>query len=301
MAFIQAELRDVRYFQAVVEHGSLTRAAQALGVSQPALSHALSRLEQAFDGPLWQRVGNRRTGIRPTELGELVLQRGGRALAEMAALEDDAALLRGVKAGSLSVGSVQSLASTLLPRWVARFLERYPDVRVDLPLVTSETAPELIAAGKLDAALVVGSIAGSPQLKRMRCGEQELVALVARDNPLAGRSSVALSALAEQPFVLVPKNTFFARAIEELCRKAGFEPTVRARIASISGLCALVRAQVGVSILPRGSIAPGEHGLVEVAISKPAMTRAVQLVWRADVKPTPALRAFVELGKDMLR
>jgi len=300
MAFIHAELRDVRYFQAIVEHGSLTRAAQALGVSQPALSHALTRLEQAFDGPLWQRLGTRRSGIRPTELGELVLSRGGRALAEMSALEKDAALLRGVKAGSLNVGSVQSLAATLLPRWVASFLSRYPDVRLDLPLVTSETAPELIATGKLDAALVVGQVGGAPQLKRMRCGEQELVAVVHAEHPLAGKSAIALSALANEAFVLVPKPTFFARAIEEFCRKAGFVPNVRARIASISGLCALVRARVGVSILPAGSVAPGDHALVEVPISKPAMTRPVQLVWRADVKPTPALRAFVDVGKGLV-
>jgi DNA-binding transcriptional LysR family regulator len=300
MTFMQAELRDVRYFQAVVEHGSLTLAAQVLGVSQPALSHAIARLEEAFGGSLWQRLGTRRAGIKPTELGELVLSRGGRALLEMSALEKDAALLRGVQAGSLSVGAVQSLAGTLLPRWVSRFLAKYPDVRLELPLVTSETAPDLIATGKLDAALVVGNVASEPQLKRMRCGEQTLVAVVPAEHPLAQRRQLALSALASEAFVLVPKGTFFARAIEEFCRRAGFMPEVRARIASISGLCALVRAGVGVTILPSGSIPPGDQGLVEVSISKPELSRSAQLVWRADGKPTPALRAFLDVGKALL-
>ena len=128
MDFINADLRDIRYFAAVVEHGSLTLAARELNVSQPTLSHAIARLEEALGGPVWQRLPNRRAGVVPTELGKRVLERGGRALAELLALSQDAALLRGLEAGELRVGSVQSLAATLLPRWVALFLAQYPKV-----------------------------------------------------------------------------------------------------------------------------------------------------------------------------
>ncbi len=141
------DLRDVRYFAAVVEHGSLTRAASQLKVSQPTLTHAIARLEEALGGPLWRRSSNRRAGVLPTELGERVLDRGGRALAELEALAQDAAHLRGLAAGGLKVGSVQSLAGTLVPRWVARFLARYPAITLDRPLVTSEIAPGAITSG----------------------------------------------------------------------------------------------------------------------------------------------------------
>jgi DNA-binding transcriptional LysR family regulator len=298
MAIMNADLRDIRYFASVVEHGSLTRAAAQLKVSQPTLTHAIARLEDALGGPLWQRSANRRTGVLPTELGLRVLDRGGRALAELEALGQDAAHLRGLTAGELRVGSVQSLAGTLLPRWVSSYLALHPAITLDLPLVTSESAAGLIKTGKIDAALVVGPPSPDPLLKRARCGEQELLAVVPTAHPLARRRAIAVDALAREPFVLVPSGTFFASAIEEVCRRAGFAPAVRARIASISGLCALVRAGVGVTILPEGSIPSGDSGLAQVRFDKP-QRRAVQLIWRADVAPSPALKAFIQMGKEV--
>lgn len=296
---MNADLRDIRYFAAVVEHGSLTRAASSLKVSQPTLTHAIARLEDALGGALWRRLPNRRAGVLPTELGKRVLERGGRALAELDALSQDAAHLRGLKAGSLRVGSVQSLAGTLLPRWVARYLEQYPDIVLDLPLVTSENAAGLVKTGKLDAALVVGPQPSDSQLKRASCGDQELLAVVSAKHPLAKRRRIALAALAEEPFVLVPTGTFFAIAIEDVCRKAGFTPHVRARIASISGLCSLVRAGVAVTILPEGAIPSGDRELAQVRFEKP-VRRAMHLIWRADVAPNPALAAFIESGRELL-
>jgi LysR family transcriptional activator of glutamate synthase operon len=297
MTLMNAELRDIRYFSAVVEHGSLTRAARELNVSQPTLSHAIARLEEALGGALWQRLPNRRAGVLPTELGQRVLSRGGRALAELAALEEDAALLRGVEAGELRVGAVQSLAGTLLPRWVALFMAQYPKLVLELPLVSSETAPELIRTGKLDAALIVGPSPAHPALRYLRCGQQELVLVARADHALARKRRVALAALAKQPLVLFSRGTLFARAIEEACARAGFVPDARARLASISGLCALVRAQVGLTILPEGSVPAGDAELLEVRFERPAPKRSVQLVWRADVQPPPALSAFLTVVK----
>jgi DNA-binding transcriptional LysR family regulator len=278
MGFMTADLRDVRYFASVVEHGSLSRAAEELKVSQPTLSHAIARLEENLGGAVWRRTGNRRAGVVPTELGRKVLERGGRALAELDALAQDAALLRGLKAGELRVGCAQSLTATLLPQWVARFLAQHPAIVLDLPLVTSESAEGLVNEGKLDAALLVGPAPSEPRLKRLRCGEQELVAVVRADHPLVREREVALSA----------------------CRRAGFTPQVRARLASISGLCALVRAGVGITILPQGSVSAGERELVEVRFTRPQPRRAVHLVWRADVHPSPALAAWLETGRSLL-
>lgn len=300
MTLIAPDLRDVRYFASVVEHGSLSRAAEVLKVSQPTLSHAIGRLEAQLGGPLWRRSANRRAGVVPTELGQRVLERGGRALAELTALAQDAAMLRGLAAGELRVGCVQSLTATLLPQWVSRFLTQHPAIVLELPLITSESAAELVRDGKLDAALVVGPGPTDPHLKRLRCGEQELVAVVRSDHALACASEVALSALAKEPFVFVPAGTFAAVAIEELCRRAGFTPEVRARLASISGLCALVRAGVGITILPQGCLAAGERELVEVRFAVPKPRRAVHLVWHADVHPSPALSAWIGVGRALM-
>jgi DNA-binding transcriptional LysR family regulator len=300
MTAITTDLRDIRYFAAVAELGSLTKAAEKLRVSQPTLSHAIARLEEALGGPLWQRVPNRRTAVLPTELGRRVLERGRRALSELDALAEDAALLRGLKAGELRVGAVQSLAATLVPRWVASFTEAYPAIVLDLPLITSEAAPQMVREGQLDAALVVGALSNDAALKRMRAGEQELVAVVRADHPLARRKQVPLLALKGESFVLIPSATFAAVVIETICERAGFTPNVRLRLASLSGLCQLVRAGVGVSILPEGCVPQGDSELVEVRFEKPAPRRAVHLLYRAGAEPSPSLAAWLETGKRVL-
>ncbi len=146
---------------------------------------------------------------------------------------------------------------------------------------------------------MVGALQVDPALKRARCGEQELVVVVHAGHALAAHEHIAIGALAHEPFVLVPAGTFFAAAIEEVCRRAGFVPRVRARIASLSGLCALVRARLAVTILPAGSVLPGDRTLKEVRFEAPAPRRPVNLIWRADVRPTPALRAFIDIGREL--
>jgi LysR family hydrogen peroxide-inducible transcriptional activator len=297
---MNADLRDIRYFAAVVEQGSLTKAAQVLRVSQPTLSHAIMRLEDALGGPLWQRLPNRRAGVLPTELGRHALERGRRALAELDALAEDAALLRGLKAGELHVGSVQSLAATLIPRWVASFCEAHPGIVLDLPLVTSEAAPAMVRDGQLDAALIVGPLPNDASLKRMRAGEQELVAVVRADHALARKKHVPLIALKDESFVLIPSATFAAVVIEDICERAGFTPKVRLRLASLSGLCQLVRSGVGISILPEGCVPDGDAELVEVRFERPAPRRAVHLLYRAGAQPSPSLAAWLDTGKKLL-
>lgn len=300
MASINADLRDIRYFAVVIEHGSLTKAAQTLHVSQPTLSHAIARLEDALGGALWRRVPNRRARILPTELGKRALERGRRALAELTALEADAQLLRGVQAGELSVGSVQSLAGSMVPRCVSAFMARHPGVVLDLPQVTSETAPELIRQGKVDAAFMVGPASAESGLRRMRCGEQELVLVTRSDHPLARAGGrVPLGACAREPFLLVTRGTYFAVAIDQACRRAGFVPQARARLASISGLCALVRAGIGVTILPEGSVPVGDRDLIEVSFEGPPPKRPVYLAWQDGVEPAPALSAFLALTQSL--
>ena len=300
MAFMNTDLRDIRYFAAVADLGSLTKAAEKLRVSQPTLSHAIARLEEALGGPLWQRVPNRRTAVMPTELGKRVLERGRRALAELDALAEDAARLRGLEAGTLNVGAVQSLAATLVPRWVASFAEAYPGIALDLPLVTSEAAPQMVRDGQLDAALVVGPLPSDASLKRMRAGEQELVAVVRVDHALAKKKLVPLIALKGEPFVLIPSATFAAVVIEEICERAGFTPNGRLRLASLSGLCQLVRAGVGVSILPEGCVPDGDRELVEVRFERPAPRRAVHLLYRAGAQPSPSLAAWIDTGRALV-
>ena len=144
------ELRDLAYFLACVEHGSVTAAARAVHVAQPTLSHALARLEREAGARLLDRRPRER--LRPTAAGQLLRARAQETLAAVSGFGADLAALNGLERGELLVGSIQSLNATLLPTPIASFVARYPGialaVRTHCPMYVSETVfkkcPELL-------------------------------------------------------------------------------------------------------------------------------------------------------------
>jgi LysR family cyn operon transcriptional activator len=291
------ELRDLRYFRAIVEEGQLTRAAERLHVSQPTLSHAVSRLEEACGGPLWLRRANRRAGVVPTERGRLLLVRTARVLGELTGLADDFARLDGLQTGRVRVGAVQTLAASMMAGLVARFAREHPGVELELYTVSSESAPEDLKDARVDVALVAGPAPEDPDVRTRGCFRQRFVAVCRRDDPLACGKSVPLPALRDRELVLVPPDTFTSQTVHDACGQAGFEPRVRYRLASVTGLCALVREGVGITLLPEGAVPEGDPLLMELPLSRPAVRRPVHVAWLAGAESSAALAKLVEMAQ----
>jgi DNA-binding transcriptional LysR family regulator len=294
------ELRDLKYFLACVELGSLTGAARRLHAAQPTLSHALARLEAELGVRLLDR--RPRAPVTPTEAGLVTARRAREALAALAALEDDLRALEGRVGGALEVAAIQSLSATLLPPLLARFTRAYPDVRLGVRTLSAEAIPRLVAAGRVDLGLLAGAPLSSLRgLHATTLFEEPLVALVRRGDPLARRRSVRCKALAGRELVLVPDGTFLSTIIHESCRQAGFAPRVVLTLASAEALRETVRAGLGLTILPRGYATPAVPGLVAVSLTHPTPKRDVMLVERGpDLPSSPrAAGAFVQMLRQM--
>jgi DNA-binding transcriptional LysR family regulator len=289
------ELRDLVYFLACLDEGHLTRAAQHLHVAQPTLSHALARLETEAGERLLERPRKGRPRLRATPAGKLLAERARRAVAEVRAFSDDLSALRGVLRGEVRIGSMQTLNSTVVPRPLARFALAHPEVQVSLHTLAAEDIPGALSEGRID----VGLIAGAPapvlgRLEARRLCSEELVAIVRHDDPLAQPRALELRRLAERGFVMVLPGTFTDGLIVEACRKAGFTPKVLLRLESGEAIREVVRAGLGLTILPAGYLAERDPTLRAVRLTHPTPKRDVHVAWDERTRLSAAALAFVE-------
>lgn len=145
------ELRQLSYFVAIAQAGTITAAAQKLHMSQPPLSLQLQKLEEELGCPLFERDTRH---LRMTPAGELFYERAQGILQQCADLKQEMADLRAGGRGLLRIGSVSSLSTGLLPHWVARFHSCYPQVRLELTERDSYRLLELVRSQRIDLALV---------------------------------------------------------------------------------------------------------------------------------------------------
>jgi len=290
------EVRDLEYFLACVEVGSITRAARKVHVAQPTLSHALARLEAELGVRVLERGA--RAPLRVTEAGQRLAERARQALGALGALSDDLAEVAAGTRGSLRICAVQSACATLLPRALAAFVSAFPSVELAVRTLAAEKIPKAVASGQAD----LGFVAGAPssalrELERELVRREELVVLVRKSDPLARRKRVKLSALAERPLVLVPAATFTGEIIHEACHAAGFAPRVVLTLSSAEALCEVVRAGLAATILPAGYLRHADRDLSAVRLQNPTPRRDLWLVRRRPGSlPTPrAAEEFLRL------
>jgi DNA-binding transcriptional LysR family regulator len=283
------ELQQLRSFVAVARLHSFTRAARELHVGQPAVSQHVRRLEAQLGVRLLRRTTR---SVELTEAGALLLARSERALGELDAGVAELAELKGLVRGRLTIGAMQWLEPYDLPAVLASFHERHPEIDIRVVEEVAGTMLAGVAADRLDVAFVPIEEGLPRGLEAHTLFEDELVAVVARSHPLAGRARVSVAALREEPFVFLREGTGLRRAVEVAARAAGFEPQVRFESNELARVLALVARGLGVSAVSRAVADAAGDEVVAVRI-QPALRRQVGIVWRSGRHRTPAANAFL--------
>lgn len=293
------QLQQLRYVVAVAEQRHFTRAAAALHVSQPSVSSAVRDLERELGAPLFHRE---RGGVTVTPAGAVFLPWARQALADLERSRVEVRELLGLRGGTLSLGATPSLTTGLLPPVLAGFRARWPAVGLSLREAGSSDLASAVAAGTLDAALVILP-AAAPGLVTTPLAVEELVLAVAVGHPLAQRRRLSLADLRGVPLV-VPREGYELRAATvAACRGAGFEPVLALEAGELDGVLAMAAAGLGAAVVPStvlaGTIAPAT--LRAVRFAGGALTRTVGLATRGDRPRSRAATAFADGLLDLLR
>jgi DNA-binding transcriptional LysR family regulator len=287
------ELRQLRYFEAVVRRRHFTRAAEELHVAQSALSHQVRRLERELGIELLRRTTR---SVEPTEAGALVAARARAVLAETGALRGEIDELRGLVRGRLTVGAMLFGGELDIPRLLLEFTARFPDVEVGVREGTAARMRELLDDGSIDVAFALET-APVQGMQRLELSSEELAVLTAPDHPLAGTRALPIAALADQPLIAFGLGAATRRCVDAALSAAGVQPRIAVESNDLALSRVLAARGLGVAILPR-SFAELPGPAVSLRPLAPALRMAVVLWWHSDRRISPAARAFVEFTRE---
>ena len=290
-------LHLLRVFMAVVEHQGFSRAAEALHVSQPAVSKAVRELEHQLGLPLVERGAARSRGVVLTDHGQSLHQHARAIFAmERAAIADvrDRVDLR---KGSLRVGASTTVAGYWLPPHVAAFVQRFPGLDFELLVDNTVGIGHAIAEGRIDVAFVEG-VVDDPGIVAAPWRDEPLQVVVAADAKLGAKRRASVAELARQPWLLREAGSGTRQVAQRLLRSRGIKPARLVELGSNEAIARAVAAGAGVALLPAIVV----HDLVAMH-----RVRIVRMAGDADIlrplyrlelanRPrAPALQAFVDL------
>ncbi|WP_329047464.1 LysR family transcriptional regulator [Amycolatopsis sp. NBC_01488] len=268
------ELRHLRYFVAVADETSFTRAAAGLHIAQQSLSQQITVLERALGTRLFDRDAR---GARLTAVGKLFLPEARAVLTR--ADEAVATLGRALRGeiGSVRLAFLTTTANYLLPPVVRAVRERYPDLDVTTAEASIAELVDGLREGRFDLAFTRPPLV--PGLASRTLLTEEVCAVLPADHPLATRTSLKLADLAGEPWVLTPRGSWapWHRRYDADFAAAGFSPRVVQRAATVQGLLGLVAAGVGVTRLTRSSHSLRRSGVAFVPLEDDVAR--TELVW----------------------
>ncbi len=286
-------LRQLEIFEKVAATGSVTRAGEALLLTQSAVSMAISQLEQISSTPLFERSGRR---LLLNDAGRLLAQDARRVLADVRTIEERLRGESGQLVGELLVGGSTTIANYLLPSLLGRFARKYPLTRVQLTVGNTRQVADMLAAGQLDIAFVEGPC-HSRELVAMPWQDDELLVLVAADHPWAETGRVTVDELASAAWIMRETGSGTREIFEDAMEQAGIQYRIALEFGHTEAIKNGVAAGLGASCLSRIAVDRELASGRLVEIKSPLMlARSLTLLSRRGSQRTAMLDAFLEVA-----
>lgn len=285
------DLGRLRALHAVAVHGSVGRAASALGFTPSAVSQQITKLERETRTPLLEKRGR---GVVLTDAARELAATAERVLALVETAEVSLEERRGQVSGRLVLGAFATAARGLLPGVLADLSGRHPDLELRLLESDPYPAAELVARGEVDLA-VVQDWPNTPLpvpegVARLSLGEDPVDLLLPAGHPLAALPELSVTDLTGQRWISVPPGTICHDWLVRTLREVGEEPDIRFQVGEFENQIALIAAGLGVGLVPR--LGRGALPAEVVARSvRPEPTRRVFALWREHASRRPAIAA----------
>ncbi|MDH3719019.1 MAG: selenium metabolism-associated LysR family transcriptional regulator [Planctomycetota bacterium] len=290
------ELRHLKTFAAAAERGSFTRAAEALELTQAAVSQQVAALEKGLSAQLFQRQGR---GVQLTEPGRKLYAYARQILD----LVDEASRQVGETeeelCGVLRIATSTVPSEWLLPELLAEFRNRWPQVRESLVVSDSRLATAAVEAGEADVGFV-GELPRSSTLHAQAVAEDELVLVVGAEHPLAGKGTTTLKQLCREALIVREPGSGSRRCVERALEEHGISPAdlnIAMEVNSNDAIRAAVEQGVGVAFFSQRAIRKeGNIATIKVRGFRPR--RQLYLIRNPDRNPTPPARQFLAFVKE---
>jgi LysR family transcriptional regulator for metE and metH len=287
------EIRHLRLVAAIATAGSMTKAAGGLHLTQSALSHQLRDIESRLNTRLFLRVGKR---MVLSDAGRRVLAAATRVLDELGRVEEDIRRITTNGEGIIRVATQCNTGYHWLPPLLNAFGRKHPRVSVSIMPDITDRAVEALLEGRIDLAILTDDTS-DPRLRLRRLFPDEMIALVARTHPLAGRTSISPRELAAEHLLLYSSSPDDSFILTRVLAPARLAPVHVSFIMLTEAMIEMARAGLGVAVLPRWSAQPviSTRSVVPLSITR----RGIRRYWTAaTLKGTaaaPWLDDFIDL------
>ena len=289
------DIKRLRYFCEIASTGNFTQAASRLGIAQPALSMAIKKLEEEVGLKLINRTERQMT---LTADGQVLFKHANLILDAVQQAEHEIQDLKGIETGMIQFGASSMLSSYYLPSVLAAFKQRYPGVRINLIEAGTASLQQMLLDGKLDLALVRTDKAHE-QIRCVELFEEEVLACVPSQHPLAQHKSITLEAFCKEPLVLFREGYFLREAVSRYAKDSQISLDIRFETNLIDLLKALVLSNVGIST-GLSMILDEEEGLVAIPF-QPRIPLPLGLGWKKSHYLSAASQTFSQYLQEYLR
>jgi LysR family transcriptional regulator, hydrogen peroxide-inducible genes activator len=283
------EFHQLRYFVAVADEGSFSRAAAKVRVAQPSLSQQIRKLEAEVGQPLFDRLPR---SVVLTEAGRCLIDYARQILASIGDARRCVDELKDEVAGNLAVGAIPTIAPYVLPDLVVTFQKHYPEVTLEIVEDVTDGITRRIEAGELDVALA-STCQQSPTLRRESVGNEPLLTLVPEGHPLAKKDLVEFDDLKSQRFLLLHEMHCLSQQVNHLLESRRLRPEIALAGSQLSTIANMVAASIGISIVPQMMV---EHhatpGCISLPFAPPVPQRELNLLYNPLRFQSKAAAAF---------
>jgi DNA-binding transcriptional LysR family regulator len=304
MAFTLSQLlnrlsfRQLQVFDAVYQLKGYSRAAEQLGLTQPAVSAQIRQLEHAIGQPVFEYIGKK---LYVTAAGEQLASRVSSIFADLERFQMELATLHGQTRGELRLSAV-STAQYVVPYLLKGFLEQFPQVQVQLQVVNRAKALERLHENH-DDLVIMGMVPEALSLNILPFLDNLLVPVVRAGDELLNRTALDTQTFLDAGLLIRERGSGTRHALEQWCTRHHYRLTPRLELGSNAAVKHGVLAGLGVAVLPKLSI-NAELRLGELAIPVLEgfpLRRSWSVVYPAGKHPTPVMRAFLAYVKGTMK
>ena len=283
------DLDLLRSLVAVADAGSITEAANRLGLTQPALTRRIQHLEQEFGSELLSRS---RKGAELTELGGVVEREARVLIDRYDSLKGEVAGHQSVEGGTVRIGGGATAVSFVLPDAIAKFQRAFPLVHFHVKEASSSEIATDVANGRLELGLVTQPVR-TKGLEIRPLVDDRIVLIAAADNPLAAARSVSVETLDGQNFVGFEGGSAIRQIVDTNLREAGVGINVVMELRSIPAIVRMVATTGSLAFVSQLGV-QGQELVREIQVSGLTITRHLGLAWRKGHALSPAALRFAD-------